>query len=161
MRLLNLDCCTDHSLGLHLGNFRISNCQTASSVSHHRVEFMQAVDHGLDFMNTLILRLRKLLNIRFLGRNELMKRRIQKTDGYRISFECFIKLPEVSLLIRKNLFECSFSFFYSIGTDHFTECCNTIFLKEHMLRTAKSDSLCPKLSCSSGIMGSISVGTNL
>ena len=41
MLFLYFNCCTDNSLCLHLGNRRISNSKTASSVSHHWVELMK------------------------------------------------------------------------------------------------------------------------
>ena len=37
---LYIDSCTDNSFCLHLSNFRICNCKTKTSVSHHWVEFM-------------------------------------------------------------------------------------------------------------------------
>ena len=40
MFLLYVDSCTDNSFCLHLSNFWISNCKTASSVSHHWVGTM-------------------------------------------------------------------------------------------------------------------------
>ena len=37
---LYFDCSFHNGSCLHLGNLRISNCQTAASVAHHWVEFM-------------------------------------------------------------------------------------------------------------------------
>lgn len=90
MSLLYVDCCTDNSLCLHLCNLRIGNCKTASSVTHHRVELMQRSDDVLDCLNRLALSFCKLLDVSFLCRNELMKRRIQETNGYRAAFQCFV-----------------------------------------------------------------------
>jgi len=160
MCLLNLDCRTDNSLGLHLGNFRISNSQTASSVTHHRVELMQGSDDGLDGLNALALCLSQLLNVSFLGRNELMQRRIQETDGNRVALQSLIQLLEVVLLIRQDLLQCCFSLLYSVGTDHLTECCDSVLFEEHMLSTAQTDSFSAQLTSLLSVCGSICIGTN-
>ena len=81
------------ALGLHLGNLRISNSQTASSVTHHWVELMQRHAMMVLIVSTdLALCLSQLLNISFLGRNELMQRRIQETDGNRVALQSLIQL---------------------------------------------------------------------
>ena len=89
-----------------------------------------------------------------------MKRWIQETNSNRASFQCFIKSFEVSLLIWKNLLKSCFSFFYSVRTDHLTECCNSVFFEEHMLCTAKSDTFCSKLTSFLSICRSICISTN-
>ena len=68
-------------------------------MTHHRVELMQGSDDGLDRLNGLALCLSQLLNVSFLGRNELMQRRIQETDGNRVALQSLIQLLEVVLLI--------------------------------------------------------------
>ena len=141
MFLLYVDSCTDNSFCLHLSNFWISNCKTASSVSHH--------GFTLSFC--------KFLDICFFSWNELMKRWIKETNCNWVTFQCFVKCFEVSLLIWKNLLKSSFSFFYCIRADHLTECSNSVFLKEHMLCTAKSDTFCTKLTSFLSICWSIGI----
>ena len=68
-----------------------------------------------------------------------MKRWIEESDCNRISFKCFIEFFKVSLLNGKNLIKSLFSFFKSVGANHFSECVNSVALKEHMLCTAKTD----------------------
>ena len=72
MSFLHVDCCTDNSLGLHNSDLRIGNSQTASAVTHHRVELMQGLADCFDFCNGLAFCLSQLLDVLFLGRNELM-----------------------------------------------------------------------------------------
>ena len=161
MCFLNFDCCTDNSLCLHLSNLRICDCKTASTMTHHWVELMQAVDDSLDLFYALALCISKFLDVSFLCRNELMQRWIQETDCYRVTLKCLIKSLEVRLLIWKNLLQCSFSLFYSIRADHLTECSNSVFLEEHMLCTAKTNTLSTKLTSFLSICRCISVCTNL
>ena len=73
--------------GLHLCDLRVGDSQTASTVTHHRVELMQGVDNALDRLNGLVLCVSQLLDILFLSRYELMKRRIQETDGDRAALQ--------------------------------------------------------------------------
>ena len=49
MFLVDFDGSTDDRFGLHLGDFRISDSQTAASVTHHRVDFMQGIADSLQF----------------------------------------------------------------------------------------------------------------
>ena len=84
---LYVDSCTDNCLGLHHSDLRIGNSQTAATVTHHRVELMQGSDDCLDLCNGLALCVSQLLDVLFLGRNELMQRRIQETDGYRVALQ--------------------------------------------------------------------------
>ena len=103
MLLLYVDCRTNDCLGLHNGNFRISNGKTQSSVSHHRVKLVQGSDNVLNLLNSLVLCLSELLDFLFLLRYELVERRIQETDGNGVTLKSLIKCLEVSLLEGKNL----------------------------------------------------------
>ena len=89
MFLLNSQCCADNSLCLHNSNLRIGYGQTASTMSHHRVELFQALDDRLDVLYGFALGVSQFLDIFFCLRNELMQRRIQETDGYRVAFHSF------------------------------------------------------------------------
>ena len=89
-----------------------------------------------------------------------MQRRIQETDGNWVTFQCFIQFFEVALLFRKDLSQCSFSFFYSFRADHFTECINSVAFEEHMLCTAKTDTFCTQLTCFFSICRCVCVCTN-
>ena len=160
MSFLYIDCCTDNSACLHLSNLWICYCKTASTVSHHWVELMKAVDDCLDLLYSLALSVSQFLDVLFLCRNELMKRWIKETDSNRVTFQCFIQFFEVSLLFWKNLSKCCFSFFFCLRADHFTECIDSVSFEEHMLCTAKSDTFCTKFACFYSIVWCISVCTN-
>ena len=161
MSFLHVDSRADNSFGLHLGNLRIGNCQTASTVTHHRVELMERIDDRLDLLNSLALCVSQFLDVLFLSGNELMKRRIQETDRNRVSFQSFIQLLEVALLFRKDLLQSCFSLFYCLRADHLTECVDSVAFEEHMLCTAQTDTFCAQLTCFLSVSRCICVCTNL
>ena len=104
MCLLYIDRRTDDGLCLHLCDLRIGDSQTAATVTHHRVELMQGVDNALDRLYGLVLCVSQLLDILLLSRYELMKRRIQETDGDRAALQCLVELLKVTLLYPEESF---------------------------------------------------------
>ena len=58
-------------------------------MSHHWVELFETFDDCFDVFNSLALSVSQFLDIFFCLRNELMQRRIQETDGYRVAFHSF------------------------------------------------------------------------
>ena len=68
-------------------------------MSHHWVELMKRIDDSLDLFYSLALSVSKLLDVFLFCRNELMKRRIQETDCYRVALESLEQTFEVFLLI--------------------------------------------------------------
>ena len=161
MSLLHIDGSLDDSSGLHLCNFRIGYSQTAATVTHHGVELVQGSDDCLDGLNGLALCVSQCLDVSLVSRNEFVERRIQETDGNRVALQRLVQCLEVSLLHGLDLSQSSFSFLNSIGADHLTECCNSGGLEEHVLGTAKTDTLSAQLSCLLCISRCISVGANL
>ena len=161
MCLLNIDSCTDNSLCLHLCNFRICYCKTAATVTHHWVELVEGSDDSLNLLNCLTLCISKLLNVSLFCWNELMKRWVKETNCNRITFKSLIESLEVALLIWENLLESCFSLFNCIGANHLTECSNSVFLEEHMLCTAKTDTFSTKLTSLLSVSRCISICSNL
>ena len=86
-----------------------------------------------------------------------MKRWIEESDCNRAAFESFIKLFKVALLHWFDLSKSSFSFFNSIGADHFTECSDSVSFKEHMLCTAKTDTFSTEFTSLLSVSRCISV----
>ena len=68
MSFLHIDSRTDDSSCLHLRDLRICYCQTASTMTHHRVELVQAVDDRLDLLYSLALSVSQFLDVLFLCR---------------------------------------------------------------------------------------------
>ena len=160
MSLLDIDSSTDNRFCLHLCDFRICYSQTATTVTHHWVKFVEACDDSFDIFNSFALSISESLDVSFFSWNELMERWIQESDCYRMTFECFVKSLKVALLVRKNLIKSNFSFFNCVSTDHFAECSNSVSFKEHMLCTAKTDTFSTKFSCFLSISRCICVCSN-
>ena len=90
---------------LHFGDFRVGDGETATTVAEHRVEFVEVVHALLDVLD---------IDAEFLGevhllllgvREELVERRIQKTDRAGLAFECLEDAEEVFALVREKLLE--------------------------------------------------------
>src|SRR5699024_5736948 len=122
---------------------------------------VQAVDDRFDLINCLALSVSQLLDVLFLCRNELVKRRIKETDRNRVALESLIQSLEVSLLIRKDFRKSYFSFFLCLSTDHLTESVDSALTEEHMLCTAESDTLSAKLNSFRSVSRCICICTNL
>ena len=157
MCFLDLNRSPDNRPGLHFGNFRIGYRKTAAAMSHHGVEFMQGRNDIFDCFNTLTLHFSEQTDFIITGGHKLMERRIQETNADRISLKRFVQFFKVTLLIRKDFIQSSFTFFNSIGADHFTECRNAFRLKEHMLCTAQPDTFGSQFPGLSGVFRSVGI----
>ncbi|MPN14438.1 hypothetical protein SDC9_161765 [bioreactor metagenome] len=136
MLLLNVYCCAYDGSGLHSGDFRICDGETASAVAHHRVKLMERGDDGVDISDALVLSLGELGDVIGFSRDKFVKRRIEETDRDGISFEGFIELFKIALLHRKDFCQRGFSLFDCVRADHFAECGDSVRLEEHVFRTA-------------------------
>ena len=157
---LDVDSRLDDSLGLHNRDFGIRDRKTASSVSHHRVEFMQTVANEFDFGNGLTLCFCKQFDILFFGRNEFVERRIQETNGDRHAFECFHQAFEVCLLHGLDCRKCFDAFFNGLGANHLTEFIYSARSEEHVFGTNKTDTLCAEFRCALCVLRCIRIGAN-
>ena len=98
--------------GLHSGDFRVGDAETAATVAEHGVKLMQSGDAGLHFFNGDAHFLRKVGLSGFFMRNEFVKGRVEKADGRRQAFEGFKDAGEVFTLIRKQLREGFFQKYF-------------------------------------------------
>src|SRR5699024_7474447 len=87
------------------------------------------------------------LEVLFLCRNELVKRRVKETDRYRVALKSLVQFLEVSLLLRKDLLKSCLSLFLCLRADHLAECVDSVALEEHMLCTAQTDAFSAQLAC--------------
>ena len=160
--LLDLDGRLDDSAGLHLGDFRIANRQTAAAEAHHRVELMQLVDLGDDLLGGGAQLLGQRLDLlgHVLGREELMQRRIQITDGHRTAFQRLVHALEVRLLIRQQLGKSLAALLLGLGEDHLAHVGDTGRLEEHVLGAAQADAFRAVLHGHSRVVRVVRVGAN-
>ena len=88
-----------------------------------------------------------------------MKRRIDVTDGHGLSVQGLVHGLEVSLLEGKQLIEGLLTGLNGLGKDHLSDLRDTIRLEEHVLGTAKADTLSAKAYRILGILRGICIGT--
>ena len=158
---LNVQSGLDDSLGLHHGDLRIGNSQTAATVTHHGVKLVQAGDDGLDVGHGLVHILSQLLNVGLLGGDELVQGGIQETDGDGVALHGLIHGLEVTLLHGLQLLQSLLTLLHGVGADHLTDGGDTVGLEEHVLGTAQADALSTKLHGLLGVAGVIRVGADL
>ena len=111
-------------------------------MTHHRVKLMQGIADLLHIFSRHHHLYCQVVNITLVCRHELMKRRIQETDGHRPSFHHLIQCLEVPFLERDQCIQCFFSLLYSSCQNHLTNLRNPVRFEEHMLGTAKTDTFC-------------------
>ena len=158
---LNRDCRLDDRLGLHNRDFGISDCESASAVTHHGVELVEGNDDCLDFVNGHAHIVRESLDVRFFRGNEFVERRVEETNGDGSAFECFVKRFEVALLHRQEFGKSFFSLFDGVGNYHFAHRHNSVRFEEHMLRAAETDTFRTEGTCLTCILGGVGVGSDL
>ena len=151
----------DNCGGLHLCDFRIGDSQTAATVTHHRVELVEAGDDCLNLLDSLAGGLSQQLDVSFFGRNELMQRRIEETDVNRLAFHGLVELLKVALLHRLELSKGSFSAFDGVSADHLADSCDSVRIEEHVLGTAEADAFCAEALCIDSVLRGIGIRTNL
>ena len=103
----------------------------------------------------------QLLDVLFLGGNELVERRIQEADGYRIALHGLVNAFEVALLHRLQLGQSSLALLNGVGADHLADGVDTVIVEEHVLGTAQADALSAELARLLGVAGSIGIGAYL
>ena len=125
--------------GLHLGDLRVGDTEAATTMTQHRIRFMEAVytlHDGFDFHADAASEVHLLL----LGvGQEFMKRRIEEADGGREAFQRLENAGEVGALEWQELSEGFAAALFIRGENHLAHRINTIALKEHVLRASESD----------------------
>ena len=150
----------DDGTGLHLGNLRIGNSQTAAAVTHHGVELMQLIDHHLDLFNGLAFGFGEGCNVLFFRRDKLVQRGIQEADGNRIALHGLIDTLKVFLLHRLELVQSCDTLFFGVCADHLTEGSDAVSIEEHMLGTGQADAVSTQLNCLGSVTRVVGVGTD-
>ena len=104
----------------------------------------------------------ELLYILFVCRNELMKRRIEEADGNRMSLREPHKAPQSRPAASGRIFSRAASLSSTVSEQIISLKASILSpLEEHMLCTAKTDTLCAQLSCLLSVSRSICVCSDL
>ena len=139
--------CLDDSAGLHRGDLRVGDSQTAATVTHHGVELVQGSNDVLQVIEGHAHIGSQLLDVLVLGGQELVQRRVQITDGHRALTHDAVHRLEVTLLERLDLGQSSLALFHGTGADHLTDSLDAVLREEHMLGTAQADALSTQIHC--------------
>ena len=95
-----------------------------------------------------------------LGREELMQRRIEVTDGHRTAFQRLVHALEVRLLIRQQLGKSLAALLFGLREDHLAHVGDTGRLEEHVLGAAQADAFRAVLHSHSRVVRVIRVGAD-
>ena len=151
----------DYRTSLHSGDLGISHCQTATSVTHHRVEFMQTVNCIFKIVEFQAHSLCKICDLLVLMRNEFVERWVKETYRDRSACHSLIKSLEVFSLHWQNLGKSLFALFNGLGYYHLSNRRYSVLGKEHMLSTAKTDTLCAEAYCDFCVFRRIGISSYL
>ena len=159
MTLLDIDGGTDDGTGLHNGDLREGDGQTAAAVAHHGVELVQGGDDGLDLGHALAHILGQQLDVGLLSGDELVQRGIRK--------RMVTGLPSMASWIPSKSPCCMGSsqprfltLLHGVGADHLTDGGDAVALEEHMLGAAQADALSTQLTGLGGVVGGVGIGTH-
>ena len=143
---LHVEGSLDDSASLHLGDFGICVTEAATTVTEHRVEFLESVANGLNFFDCDAHFLGELLLSGELMRNELMQWGIEKADCYAESVHSLEDAFKVGTLHREELGESVTAASLVLCNNHFAHSLDAVALEEHVLSAAKTDTLSTKLA---------------
>ena len=132
-------CSFDNCPHLHDCNFRMQDTEPAATKAKHGVEFVQIVNSSLYLFKGSSHFSGKNFDFAVGVRQELMQRRIKKSDGNRSSAHCFEETVEVFTLVWNQLLKRYFASFNIVGQNHFAHGINTLATEEHVFCTAEAD----------------------
>ena len=162
MFLVYIDGSVDDGTRLHDTDLRIRNIQTASTMTHHRVEFLQLNIRSLDIFNGDAHLISNFLDCLIRLRQELMQRRIQQTNRNAAALHSLEDAFEVLCLVRLKKIESLLTLLRRTGYAEHTDCLNTLLgVEEHVFRTNKTNTFRAELNCTSSIFRRIRIGTDL
>ncbi|MBB3949694.1 hypothetical protein GGQ76_000962 [Aureimonas jatrophae] len=129
-------------------------------MTEHRIEFLKRLkafgNDGLGDTEGL----RRIRNLLLALRQELVQRRIQKSDHDRKARHDLEQFDEVGSLDRQQTIESGATPFFVAGHDHLAHDSDALAFEEHMLRSAQSDSLGPEGSSGSRFRRGLGVRPN-
>ena len=147
--------------GLHLGDFRIHQSETASAEAEHRVEFVQGLDALLHLRGRNAELLGDFLLSLLVVREELVQGRIDGADGDRALAHGHEDAFEILALQRQELGERLPAAVHVLGEDHLAHRADLALTEEHVLGAAEADALGAEGNRVGGLIGLIGVGADV
>ena len=157
---VDLDRSLHDSSGLHAGDLREGDRQTAAAVAHHRIELMQSVAARLDLCCGQAHILGQFRDLVIRSGDELVKRRIQETDGDRTAFHSLIDTLEVALLEGDQLIEGCLALLSGIREDHLADLRDPVRIEEHVLGPGQADAFRAHADRVGRILGGVGIGAD-
>ncbi len=106
---------------LGLGNQREGNVQTYATVTHHRVDLVEALAAFLNFLHGNAKVLCKFFLLVFALRYELMERRVKETEHDGLAIHHAEGFLHCSLHVGLKLCEGGLALFICVAEDHLAE----------------------------------------
>ena len=103
----------------------------------------------------------QIVNISLVCRHELMKRRVEETNGNRSAFHHFVQRFKVAFLERNQGIQRFFPLLNGSCENHVANLRDSVGFEEHMLRTAQSDAFRAVFDCVRCICGCVRIGAHL
>ena len=122
------------------------------------MKLLHALSNLLDF-NSHLLGQQVLRSV--VVRQELVQRRVQKTNGGRQTFQLPENAGKVPLLIRQEFGQRLLPVFNVFGQDHLAHRINAIAFEEHVLGAAQADAGCAEGHGVGGLLRCVGVGAHL
>ena len=158
---LDLRCGLEDRARLHLGDFRIGNCQTATAEAEHRIELVQLARTVRQLARVFAHGLGDFRDLGFSVRQEFVQRRVQQADRYRHALHDLEQADEILALHRQDLRQCRAAALLVVRQDHFAHGADAIFVEEHVFGAAKADAFGAELHGDGRIGRCIGVGAHL
>jgi len=158
--LLDVDSGLDDGAGLHGGDLRVGDSQTAAAVAHHGVELVEGGDDGLQLLHSHVHLLGQGDNVLLGGGQELVERGIQEADGDGLALHGLVQALEVGALHGQQLGQGLLPLLHSLGDDHLPHGGDAVGVEEHVLGAAEADALGAELGGLLGVTGGVGVGAD-
>ena len=157
---LAFQCGFQNSTGLHFGNFRIGNGQTAATVTKHRVSFVQSIGAILNLFQSHTHLVSQFLHFGISVRQEFVQRRIKQTNRYRQTVHNFEQVFEILLLVRQQTSQSLTAAFFVLRQNHGAHIRNSVSIKEHMFCTSQTDTFGTKIASCLSVFRCFGVSAN-
>ena len=148
---------------LGLGDERVGHMETYSAVTHHRVDLVEGFASLLDFADGDTELICKFFLLVLGLRNELVERRVEKAEDYRLAVHDLHCALHCGLDERLEFGESALPFLVSVAEDHLAEFGKRklgVGTVEHVLYTEETDAFRTEAQGLLGILRSVGIGSD-
>ena len=138
----------------------MADAQTATAVAHHRVHLVQLFSAFLEHLDRDPHLLGHFLDLRGVGRQELVQRRVEQTDRHGQPVHGLEDANEVLALHRQQSLQRLGPLVHGLGEDHLPHGGQAVLAEEHVLRAAEADTLGSEGARHGRVLGRVRVGAH-